>query len=300
MSVTSKITRLEELRALISRRAPGAAAAEACPLGLPAIDAALGGGLPRGCLQEVIPADDGAAAAGFAAFLLGRLAAGKGAVLWASLGEGDLYPPGLAGFGLDPAKVILLSAPSAAELLWALEEALRSRTIAGALGEVDRLDLTASRRLQLAAGAGGGVGLLLMRADRSGEGRLAAVSAAALRWRVGAKKISLPPCGGGLGWGDESANADHIESCAISDGAMRAISVTPTPPSPLKAQAFGLQGEGEESGAPRHRWRVELLRQRAGRPGAWILEREDETDRLLVAAELGDGSVAQAARFSGR
>jgi protein ImuA len=185
MTAAAKITRLDELRALVSRRTPGMAAVEACSLGLPAIDAALGGGLPRGCLQEVIPADGGAAAAGFAGFLLARLTVGSGrrGLLWASLGEGDLYPPGLAAFGVDPAAVILLSAPGPAELLWAMEEGLRSSAIAGVVAEVERLDLTASRRLQLAAASGGGVGLLLMGADRPA----APVSAAALRWRVGAR-----------------------------------------------------------------------------------------------------------------
>src|SRR5215472_2380265 len=186
MPIEPKIAHLAALRALISRQAPGQAALPPCPLGLPALDAALEGGLPRGCLQEVIPADEGAAAAGFTAFLLGRLVkeaegGGRG-VLWASLGEGDLYPPALAAFGLDPGAVILLSAPSPAELLWAMEEALRSPALAGVVGEIDRLDLTAGRRLQLAAAAGGGVGFLLLRADRPA----AAVSAAALRWRVGA------------------------------------------------------------------------------------------------------------------
>ena len=237
MPTDPKIAHLAALRALISRQAPGQAALPPCPLNLPALDAALEGGLPRGCLQEVIPADEGAAAAGFAAFLLGRLAkeaAGAGrAVLWASLGEGDLYPPALAGYGLDPGEVILLSAPSPAELLWAMEEALRSPALAGVMGEVDRLDLTASRRLQLAAAAGGGVGFLLLRADRPA----AAVSAAALRWRVRA--------------------------------------------------------------GPDRSWHVELLRRRGGRPGAWILEKQNETDRLLVAAELGDGSAAPQARLSG-
>ncbi|HEY8013718.1 MAG TPA: hypothetical protein VIE70_07405 [Dongiaceae bacterium] len=236
MTAPPKIADLAALRSLISQRAPGLPAVTPCPLGLPALDAALGGGLPRGCLQEVIPADGGAAAAGFAAFLLGRLVSqaeerGRG-VLWASLGEGDLYPPGLARFGLDPAAMILLSAPSPAELLWAMEEALRSPALAAVVGEVDRIDLTAGRRLQLAAAAGGGVGFLLLRADRPP----AAVSTAALRWRIGA--------------------------------------------------------------GPNRSWHVELLRRRGGRPGAWILEREDETDRLLVAAELGDGSAAPQARFS--
>jgi protein ImuA len=186
MPIEPKIAHLTALRTLIARQAPGQAALPPCPLGLPTLDAALEGGLPRGCLQEVIPADEGAAAAGFTAFLLGRLVkeaegGGRG-VLWASLGEGDLYPPALAAYGLDPGEVILLSAPSPAELLWAMEEALRSPALAGVVGEIDRLDLTAGRRLQLAAAAGGGVGFLLLRADRPA----AAVSAAALRWRIGA------------------------------------------------------------------------------------------------------------------
>jgi protein ImuA len=237
MPTEPKIAHLAALRALISRQVPGQMAPPPCPLGLPALDAALEGGLPRGCLQEVIPADEGAAAAGFAAFLLGRLVkeaegGGRG-VLWASLGEGDLYPPALTIYGLDPGAVILLSAPSPGELLWAMEVALRSPALAGVVGEIDRLDLTAGRRLQLAAAAGGGVGFLLLRADRPA----AAVSTAALRWRVGA--------------------------------------------------------------GPDRTWHVELLRRRGGRPGAWILEKEDETDRLLVAAELGDGSAAPQARLPG-
>ena len=73
MSASPKIADLAALRSLISQRAPGMPAAVSCPLGLPALDAALGGGLPRGCLQEVIPADGGAAAAGFAAGLRGSL-----------------------------------------------------------------------------------------------------------------------------------------------------------------------------------------------------------------------------------
>ncbi len=217
---------VEELRAFLNRSAP-AASGLPCLLGLPALDAALGGGLPTGCLQEVIAGNDGAAA-GFCAFLLGRLASLEGAprsVLWGWIGEGDLYPPGLAAFGLDPARVILLGAPGPADLLWAMEEGLRCPALAGVVMEVDRLDPVPSRRLQLAAAAGGVTGFLLTRGRRP----RAAISAAALRWRVEA--------------------------------------------------------------LPDERWRVVLERRRAGRPGAWILEKEDETGRLFVAAELADGSV---------
>ncbi len=122
MSSEARIARpkpleVQELRSFLSRSAP-AATGLPCPLGLPALDAALGGGLPTGCLQEVIGGSDGAAA-GFCAFLLGRLASREGtarSVLWGWIGEGDLYPPGLAAFGLDPARVILVSAPGPADL----------------------------------------------------------------------------------------------------------------------------------------------------------------------------------------
>ena len=223
---------IEALRGLLSRSAP-AATGLPCRLGLPALDAALGGGLPTGCLQEVI-GGEGTAAAGFCAFLLGRLVARESspkATLWGWIGEGDLYPPGLASFGLDPTQAILLSAPNSAELLWAMEEGLRSPALAGVAMEAHRLDLVASRRLQLAAAAGGITGFLLTR------GRPSAVSAAALRWRVS----------------------------GLRDG----------------------------------RWQVVLERRRGGRPGAWILEKNDETDRLTVAAELADGSFEPAPAAAG-
>lgn len=223
-TVRTKPLEIGELRAFLNRSAP-AATGLPCPLGLPVLDGALGGGLPTGCLQEVIGGDD-AAAGGFCAFLLGRLMTAGRSVLWGWIGEGDLYPPGLAAYGLDPARVILVSAAGPADLLWAMEEGLRSPALAGVMMEVDRLDLVASRRLQLAAASGGVTGFLLARGRRAP----AAVSAAALRWRI--------------------------------------------------------------DGLPGERWRVLLERRRGGKPGGWILEKDDETDRLFVAAELADGSLA--------
>jgi len=130
-------------------------------LGIADIDRALGeGGLRRGALHEI----SGTAATGFAAVVAGRAAWGGGAVLWCGVGRGreGLYPPGLAMLGLPPASLIFVDCHNERELLAAAEEGLRNAGLAALLLEVSRLpDMTAARRLQLAAESGGGLGLLL-------------------------------------------------------------------------------------------------------------------------------------------
>src|SRR5215831_13198755 len=99
------------------------------PFGIAAIDRALpDGGLARGALHEILGADgdeeDGAVAAAFAAYILGRLTRRtNGIVLWC-LPRPDLYGCGLAGHGLDPGRIVLVRAPRDAEILWAIEEGL--------------------------------------------------------------------------------------------------------------------------------------------------------------------------------
>lgn len=173
---------LERLRARLARlealdRGGGATVA----LGLPGIDGVLpGGGLARGCLHELCGAPAHAAALGFAAVLLGRLMADGGHVVW--IGPRDeLFGPGLAELGLAPERLIVVRARPQKARLWALEEALRSPGLAAALAEVDRLSLTQSRRLQLAAEAKG-VTALLLRPLHAGV----TPSAAVTRWRIAA------------------------------------------------------------------------------------------------------------------
>jgi protein ImuA len=176
---------LSALRARVARLdRSGGVAAEAGggipPGGIPlcdAVDAALpGGGLSRAAVHEVLAAEPGAAA-GFCALVLARAG---GTVLWIAA-EPDAWPPGLARFGLSPADLVLVQAPRPVDGLWAMEEALRCSGVAGALLVLRTLDLTAARRLQLAAEAGGAVGLLL-RPDEEDAG----ASAALTRWRVDA------------------------------------------------------------------------------------------------------------------
>lgn len=187
---------LDALARRLGRLGGGAERLEAvpvAPLGAASMDAALpGGGLRFGAVHEVA----GSGAAGFTAALLARFAAARqGALLWCQHrrrlhAEGRLYAPGLRQLGVDPARLLMVEAKDDTEVLWVLEEALRSPAITAAVGEVSEVDLFRTRRLQLAAEAGGGAGLLLRPREIGVE-----PSAAATRWRVwsGARDPRAPP-----------------------------------------------------------------------------------------------------------
>jgi protein ImuA len=155
---------------------------EALPLGVAAIDAVLPcGGLPRGGLHEIVAADAGGAATAFAAVLMAGLAGEDGSVVWCRRDSGlhatKLYGPGLAAFGLDLRRLLVVRVRRETEVLWAMEEGLRSGAVAAVLGEVTATPGVALRRLQLAAETGGTTGLLLRPFD-------AAAGSATTRWRV--------------------------------------------------------------------------------------------------------------------
>jgi protein ImuA len=92
---------------------------------------------------------------------------------------GRLYGHGLKNLGLDPACCILVEASRRQDILWAIEEAVRSGAPAAVAGMIDRLDLKTSQRLQFFA-IEAGLPLFLLRPAQNLES-----SAAATRWRVG-------------------------------------------------------------------------------------------------------------------
>jgi hypothetical protein len=213
-----------------------------------ALDRAMGGGLARDGLHEIVPrgAPDRASAFGFALALAARLAAGR-AILWigdeASFAETGLpYAPGLDRHGLPSRRVIAVRARDAREALWALEEAVKSGAAGAAVGEIGRIgsayDLTASRRLALAARAGGTPCLLLL-AGLTGQAD-ALSSAAMTRFEIAAApsrraastgRLPLPgpPCwevrlakrhGGGAEGFDEIGRSFRL-AWRIETGALR-------------------------------------------------------------------------------
>jgi protein ImuA len=156
------------------------------------------GDLVCGALHEFLPASpaDFAATAGFVLAAAARVLRRRdGHVLWAVPGRrggrgGRLCPLGLAGFGIDPARVLHVEAPRPRDLLWSLEEALACGALAavvGVLPEGDRAyDFTASRRLSMRAAQSGATALLV-----GDGGSLDMATAALSRWSVAA--AASPP-----------------------------------------------------------------------------------------------------------
>ena len=174
------------------------------------IDAVLGGGLACGALHELAPTAPMylGAASGFWLAVAVRASGRRGQVLWIATdfaaGEsGGPYGPGLDLFGMASARVLVLRVPKPVDVLWAMEEALRCRALACVVAELTgdgaAADLTATRRLALAAreGAGSsgaqnsGLGLLIRHRTTSTP------SAAATRWEI-APARSQPDAYGGL------------------------------------------------------------------------------------------------------
>ncbi|MBT6096371.1 MAG: hypothetical protein HOH04_15905 [Rhodospirillaceae bacterium] len=184
----SKTALLDDLRRRIAHLEHPVLCQEAPPpalaLGVAEIDAHLPwGGLAPAALHEIVPAKpgDGATALGFAAALLG-LAARKAAVLWCR-SQGDLYAPGLKPLGLTESNLIIINTSKDRDLLWAMEEGLRSGALAAVLGEIRNLSPTATRRLQLAAEDGGTLAFLA---------HSRAAAATMTRWQVAAAASRHP------------------------------------------------------------------------------------------------------------
>ncbi|HYD19174.1 MAG TPA: Error-prone repair protein ImuA [Patescibacteria group bacterium] len=179
---TEKSKVFEELRQQIQRlEGFKPEAADPVSLDLEVIDAALPGrSLPRAATHEIYSdsPEENAAAAGFTSALLARLAGEKGMIAWISKSR-SLYPPGLRAYGLDPARILFVETPRDKDALWALEEILRCKSVSAVAAEITDADLTATRRLQLAAEGSGCTGFLL----RSGL-RRAGNSACVTRWRI--------------------------------------------------------------------------------------------------------------------
>lgn len=160
------------------------------------------GGLPRAALHEIaaagIEAETGALIAAFTACWLARLADPR-PVLWIapdhsdSATLADLNPVGLIGYGLDPARLVLVQTEGDSGgrgTLAAMEAALRGGAAAAVVAEVGRISRLAARRLHFACLARGSTGFLLRRfphgraVRREADSDTGEAAAVATRWRL--------------------------------------------------------------------------------------------------------------------
>jgi protein ImuA len=168
------------------------------PFGAPQIDERLpGGGLPLGRWHEIggagLETETAAAPAAFVALMAAPLAA-RGEAVWVFRRD-DLFAPGLTGLGFPAEKLIQVCARDEAEALSVMEDALSTVGVAAVIGEVEAVDLTAGRRLQLACETRGAAAFALRRSPFGNAAkRGVAGSTAATRWRV-ASAPSEPAAG---------------------------------------------------------------------------------------------------------
>jgi protein ImuA len=199
MDTSSHLRTIDGLRTRISAIGAPRQARFTLPFGVADLDACLAGGALAGdALHDVasrspVLADEAAATL----FMAGIAARTKGPVLWAVL-KFDLYAPGLEQGGLGPDRTLFHEARDDVGVLAAMEDALRHGGLGAVVGEVRRADMTASRRLQLAASDGGTPAFLFRRWRRREVCPLAENSAAATRWRVGtapSEELGVPGVG---------------------------------------------------------------------------------------------------------
>jgi protein ImuA len=172
--------RIEHLEGAVARQK------SVLPFGVDDIDDCLpGGGLSYGAIHEFADGGtgtvDGAAAALFAAGIAART---KGKIVWC-LTRPDLFFPALAQAGLHHNRVVFVEADKEEDVLASLEEGLSFGGLGAVVGELVRLPMTASRRLQLAAERTGTIGLIVRRWRRQTEASdFGQPTASTTRWRV--------------------------------------------------------------------------------------------------------------------
>ena len=165
---------------------PFAAHVALLDFGAAEVDARLGGGLAVAALHELYAVAQGDAPAVAAmALLLALRNRRSGPIVWVgedkARRDGRLYGLGLAELGVDPQRLLLVEAPDTLAVLRAGADAVACAGVAAVIlaphGRAAAVDLTATRRLALAAARSGVTVLLLRQGD-------AVPSAANSRWQV--------------------------------------------------------------------------------------------------------------------
>jgi protein ImuA len=149
----------------------------------PVKDAFPNSSFPLGAVHEFCYTglENAAATGGFIAGVLATLMREGGATLWISASR-TIFPPALKPFGIAPDKIIFVDLQKERDISWAMEEALKCSGLAAVVGEMQELNFTTSRRLQLAVEQSRVTGFILRRHLRLNT------TACVTRWQI----TSLP------------------------------------------------------------------------------------------------------------
>ncbi|MBN1510560.1 MAG: hypothetical protein JXB13_00965 [Phycisphaerae bacterium] len=293
------------------------------PTGLDTLDTGLPwGGLPLGAVSQVLDGGPGVGAMSLALAVAGRAArgddtAGPG---WAGRGgveaesarpivvidpAGDFYPPAVVKFGLDPQRLLVVRPGRALDAVWAADQCLRCPAVAAVVARLERLGRVHSRRLQLAAEAGGGIGLVVT--PLAGRERTFVAVAVALDGEVafgdkakskkqkakmrdeGTRRSGQAPGrrdGGEVAFGGKARirrDEEDEEWAAIEDMNPRALIPAPRPPDPRPRVV-----------------RVTVLKVREGIPAEpFVVGLDDEAGFMPVHAVVESGAAGAGRRRAG-
>jgi len=294
------------------------------------------GGLPAGSLVELFSEEAGSGAYTLALLMARQATAESKRALVVVDGPRTFYPPAAARLGVDLGRTLILR-PKERQLLSVTNQALRCPAVGAVLARCPVLPPRAFRQFQLAAEAGGGVGLLLrpdteLRSPSFARLRLR-ISPMASAWHglaaAGAENngteasIPLAPAGAAASsprrkpWGDgrnqrrspvgaKETDAVGMDGNAAVLSPLRGFGDHPGRCPTARAVGYylsplpGLRLIPTPSDSARQ-IQLEVIRCRGGKAGQrWLLEIDDETASVHVLPEVAVATPsAGSARTSG-
>ena len=156
------VQKLEQLsRQIREMETAGRPAQECISSGCRTMDRHLpNGGYARGSMLELLRNGPGSGVSSIA-LMIARQAIVDGKYLVVVDPQRQFYPPAMKSLGIPLERVIALQPANHADAIWGLAQVLRCPAIGAVIAELGTLEDRISRKLQLAAEQGGGLGIFL-------------------------------------------------------------------------------------------------------------------------------------------
>ena len=121
------------------------------------------GGYARGSMLELLRNGPGSGVSSIA-LMIARQAITDGKYLVVVDPQRQFYPPAMKSLGIPLERIIALQPANHSDAIWGLAQVLRSPAVGAVIAELGTLEDRVSRKLQLAAEQGGGLGIFLREA----------------------------------------------------------------------------------------------------------------------------------------